>query len=66
MKENKVGETINDFLNYAKQKNIQIFAVPYMDLLNQIGKKTQLRKSKYSPKNDKCLNNRSIFCVTKI
>jgi len=44
MKENNVGETINDFLNYAKQKNIQIFAVPYMDLLNQIGKKLNIEK----------------------
>ncbi len=37
MKENNVGETINDFLNYAKKKNIQIYPVPYMDLLKQIG-----------------------------
>jgi Pyruvate/2-oxoacid:ferredoxin oxidoreductase gamma subunit len=44
MKENNVGETINDFLNYAKQKNIQIFAVPYMDLLKQIGEKLQLER----------------------
>ncbi len=43
MKENSiVGETINDFLNYAKQRNIQVFAVPYMDLLNQIGKKLNI------------------------
>ena len=26
MKENDVGETINDFLNYAKKKNIQVYA----------------------------------------
>ncbi len=44
MKENNVGETINDFLNYAKQKNIQVFAVPYMDLLKQIGEKLQIEK----------------------
>lgn len=44
MKENGVGETINDFLNYAKQKNIQIFAVPYMDLLKQIGEKLHIEK----------------------
>jgi 2-oxoglutarate ferredoxin oxidoreductase subunit alpha len=44
MKENNVGETINDFLNYAKQKSIQIFAVPYMDLLKQIGEKLQMEK----------------------
>jgi 2-oxoglutarate/2-oxoacid ferredoxin oxidoreductase subunit alpha len=45
MKENNVGETLNDFLNYAKQKNIQIFAVPYMDLLKQIGKKLGTEKT---------------------
>ena len=44
MKEGNVGETINDFLNYAKQKNIQIFAVPYMDLLKQIGEKLHIEK----------------------
>ncbi len=37
-KENGVGETVNDFLNYAKRKNIQVYPVPYMDLLAQIGK----------------------------
>ncbi len=44
MKENNIGETINDFLNYAKQKNIQIFTVPYMDLLKQIGEKLGTEK----------------------
>jgi 2-oxoglutarate ferredoxin oxidoreductase subunit alpha len=44
MKDNNIGETINDFLNYAKQKNIQVFAVPYMDLLNQIGEKLGTEK----------------------
>ena len=44
MKENNVGETINDFLNYAKQKNIQVFAVPYMDLLKQIGEKLHIEQ----------------------
>jgi len=44
MKENNVGETINNFLNYAKQKGIQVFAVPYMDLLKQIGEKLQMDK----------------------
>ena len=32
MKENNIGETINDFLNYAKKKNIQIYSVPYHGL----------------------------------
>ena len=44
MRENGVGETINDFLNYAKQKNIQVFAVPYMDLLKEIGEKLHIEK----------------------
>ncbi len=44
MKENGVGETINDFLTYAKQKNIQVFPVPYMDLLKEIGEKLHIEK----------------------
>jgi 2-oxoglutarate ferredoxin oxidoreductase subunit alpha len=44
MKENGVGETVNDFLNYAQQKNIQVFAVPYMDLLKQIGEKIHIEQ----------------------
>jgi 2-oxoglutarate ferredoxin oxidoreductase subunit alpha len=44
MQENSVGETVNDFLSYAKQKNIQVFAVPYMDLLKQIGEKLHIEK----------------------
>ena len=44
MKENGVGETINDFLSYATQRDISIFQVPYMDLLNQIGKKLNVEK----------------------
>ncbi|MCW3995155.1 MAG: 2-oxoacid:ferredoxin oxidoreductase subunit alpha [Candidatus Bathyarchaeota archaeon] len=44
MQDNGVGETINDFLSYAKQKSIQIFPVPYMDLLRQIGEKLHIEK----------------------
>ncbi|MGD0644172.1 MAG: 2-oxoacid:ferredoxin oxidoreductase subunit alpha [Candidatus Bathyarchaeia archaeon] len=44
MKENSIGETVNDFLNYAKQKNIQVFPVPYMDLLKQIGEALKIEK----------------------
>ena len=44
MKENGVGETINDFLNYAKSKGIQVYPVPYMDLLAQIGKAIKVDK----------------------
>jgi 2-oxoglutarate/2-oxoacid ferredoxin oxidoreductase subunit alpha len=44
MQQNGVGETINDFLNYAKQKKIQIYPVPYMELLTQIGEKLKIEK----------------------
>jgi len=44
IKENNVGETINDFVNYAKKKNIQIYSVPYMDLLKQIGETLKIEK----------------------
>jgi 2-oxoglutarate/2-oxoacid ferredoxin oxidoreductase subunit alpha len=44
MQNNGVGETINDFLNYTKSKNIMIFPVPYMDLLKQIGEKLHIDK----------------------
>ena len=39
MKEKHVGETLNDWLNYAKQRTVHVFPVPYMELLNQIGAK---------------------------
>jgi 2-oxoglutarate ferredoxin oxidoreductase subunit alpha len=44
MTEKGVGETINDWLEYAKKKNIHIFPVPYMELLNQIGQKLQINQ----------------------
>jgi 2-oxoglutarate ferredoxin oxidoreductase subunit alpha len=45
MKENGIiGETINDFLSYAKKKNIQVYPVPYMDLLTEIGKAIKMDK----------------------
>ena len=44
MKENSIGETITDFLNYAKKKNIQIYPVAYMDLLKQIGEAVKIEK----------------------
>ncbi|MCL4429715.1 MAG: 2-oxoacid:acceptor oxidoreductase family protein, partial [Chloroflexi bacterium] len=43
-KENGVGETISDFLNYAKEKQIQVYPVPYMDLLQDIGKQLNIEK----------------------
>ncbi|HUK84733.1 MAG TPA: 2-oxoacid:ferredoxin oxidoreductase subunit alpha [Candidatus Acidoferrum sp.] len=44
LKENNVGETISDFLDYAKKKNIQIYSVPYMELLKQIGEILKIEK----------------------
>ncbi len=44
MKEKHVGETLNDFLDFAEEKNVYIFPVPYMDLLNQIGAKLGIAK----------------------
>lgn len=43
-KQNGVGDTINDFLSYAKSKQIQVYPVPYMDLLSQIGKQLNIEK----------------------
>ena len=45
MAENEIGgETVNDFLDFAKKKNIQVFTVPYMDLLTQIGQALKIKK----------------------
>lgn len=44
MKENNLGETVNDWLNQAKKKGIQIFQVPYLQLLEQIGPKVGIPK----------------------
>jgi 2-oxoglutarate ferredoxin oxidoreductase subunit alpha len=43
-KQNGVGDTITDFLGYAKSKQIQVYPVPYMDLLTQIGKQLNIEK----------------------
>jgi 2-oxoglutarate ferredoxin oxidoreductase subunit alpha len=43
-KQNGVGETINDFVGYAKSKQIQVYPVPYMDLLQLIGKQLNIDK----------------------
>ena len=42
--QNGVGDTINDFLSYAKSKQVQVYPVPYMDLLSQIGKQLNIEK----------------------
>jgi len=39
LKEKNLGETLNDLLENAKQRNVHIFPVPYMNLLSQIGEK---------------------------
>ncbi|XES76510.1 MAG: 2-oxoacid:ferredoxin oxidoreductase subunit alpha [Candidatus Bathyarchaeia archaeon] len=39
MQENGVGETLKDWLDYAQKKQVQVFPVPYLELLNQIGTK---------------------------
>ena len=39
LKEKNIGETLNDLLENAKQRNVHIFPVPYMNLLSQIGEK---------------------------
>ena len=44
MKENNIGEAVSDFLDYVKKKNIQVFPVPYMDLLKQIGEALKIEK----------------------
>src|SRR5208283_5083652 len=44
MKENNIGETINDFLGNARKKSIRVYAVPYMDLLAEIGKTLKIEK----------------------
>lgn len=38
MKENDIGETLKDVLDYAKKKNVQIFPVPYRAILSNVGK----------------------------
>jgi 2-oxoglutarate/2-oxoacid ferredoxin oxidoreductase subunit alpha len=39
MRENGVGETVNDWLEAAKKRGVQVYPVPYTALLNQIGQK---------------------------
>lgn len=36
MDQKAVGETLGDFLGYAQKNGIQVFPVPYMDLLKQV------------------------------
>ena len=42
MKANAIGETVKDFLDFAQKKRVQVFPVPYIGLLNVIGKKLNI------------------------
>jgi len=44
MKERNLTETLNDLLEEAKTRNVHVFPVPYIDLLNQIGQKLGIDK----------------------
>jgi 2-oxoglutarate ferredoxin oxidoreductase subunit alpha len=44
MNEKNLGETLKDFLDYAKQENVHVFPVPYIELLNQIGEKLGIER----------------------
>ena len=39
LREDNIGETMTDMLQNAKKRGVQIFPVPYSDLLNRIGEK---------------------------
>ncbi|HLN45678.1 MAG TPA: 2-oxoacid:ferredoxin oxidoreductase subunit alpha, partial [Candidatus Sulfotelmatobacter sp.] len=41
-KENGVGETLKDFLDYAKKKGVKIFPVPYRAILSNVGKALEI------------------------
>ena len=38
LKENGIGETLKDMLDYAQKKKVKVFPVPYRGLLSKIGK----------------------------
>jgi 2-oxoglutarate ferredoxin oxidoreductase subunit alpha len=44
MKEQNLGETVKDWLNSAKQRQIEVFEVPYLQLLEQLSKKVGVPK----------------------
>jgi 2-oxoglutarate ferredoxin oxidoreductase subunit alpha len=39
LKEKNIGETLEDMLQNARERGVQIFPVPYSDLINKIGEK---------------------------
>ena len=44
MKEQNLGETVKDWLNNAKQRNIEVFEVPYLQFLSSLSKKVGVPK----------------------
>ena len=66
MKENNVGETVNDWLEYAKKEGVQVFPVPYSALLNQIGQKLGSCSNQQNHPHDKRLNNRRLICALQV
>jgi 2-oxoglutarate ferredoxin oxidoreductase subunit alpha len=44
MNKKKIGQTLSDWLNNAKQRGVKVFPVPYMNLLNQIGEQIGIEK----------------------
>jgi len=64
-KQNGVGETVNDYLDWAKQKNITVYPVPYSDLLKQIGDKLHIEKLSMLQKMINVLNIGVSFALLK-
>ena len=44
MKEDGIGETLKDMLEFVEKKKVRVFPVPYMALLNKIGKQLGIPK----------------------
>jgi 2-oxoglutarate/2-oxoacid ferredoxin oxidoreductase subunit alpha len=44
MKEQKLGPTVKDWINSARQRGILVFEVPYLELLTQLGQKVGVTK----------------------
>jgi 2-oxoglutarate ferredoxin oxidoreductase subunit alpha len=44
MKNMEIGPTLSDWLNNAKQRNVKVFPVPYINLLNQIGEQLGIER----------------------
>ena len=64
MKEKGVGETVNDWLEYAKKRNVQVFPVPYM--AEPDWAKTRHSPDKQNHTHDKRVNHRRILCAFEV